>query len=245
VNNERVLYYLHESGLQKTKGEYMRSEGYRTRQSAAQKTRRAKEQAVCLRTLRVQRTEIYASEPTVPRRQCHLCRETWPLRAGFFRYSGRSRKYFLKTCRICYHNVGGTAEERRKQRLHAYDRHVAVKQISLAKAERDAFLQKHRNFPTRSCSRCHETWELLPHRFPKYRLASGCDRYRRTCRFCLRTDARLKERAKVEIDRLRTPMPEPATSMPILVGPGNQPLFSFHDWNLSKETPVIARPDGR
>jgi hypothetical protein len=77
-----------------------------------------------------------------------------------------------------------------------YDRHVVVNQISLAKAERDAFLHQHRNFPTRRCSRCHETWELLSKHFPTYKGTSGGELYRRTCRFCLRADARLKERTK-------------------------------------------------
>src|SRR5437016_2070524 len=144
----------------------------------------------------IRRAEMYAHDSNLLRRKCQLCLQTWPLTDEFFSHSGRGRKYFLKTCRLCYQNLSGTAEVRRKQRLDAYDRHVAVKQISHAKAERDAFLRQHRNFPTRSCFRCHETWELLSKRFPKYKLASGLELYRRTCRFCLRTGARLKERAK-------------------------------------------------
>jgi hypothetical protein len=244
VNNERVLYYLRESGLKKTKGEYMLTESYRRRQSAAQKTRRAKEQAACLRLLRVRRAEMYALDSNLQRRPCHLCRETWPLTDEFFRLSGRGRKYFLKTCRICYHNVSGTAEERRKQRMDAYDRHVAVKQISHARAERDAFLHQHRNFPTRNCFRCHETWELLPKRFPTYKLASGRELYRRTCRFCLRTDARLKERAKLELIRMQTVTIDPEISAPRIVEPGNQVTFSFRQWNPMKE-PAMSQPDGR
>jgi hypothetical protein len=244
VNNERVLYYLRESGLKKTKGEYMLAESYRRRQSVAQKTRRAKEQAACLRLLRVRRAEIYALEPNLQRRQCHLCRETWPLADEFFRHSGRGRKYFLKTCKVCYHNVSGTAEERRQRRMVAYDRHVAVKQISHAKAERDAFLHQHRNFPTRSCSRCHESWELLLKRFPKYKLANGRELYRRICRFCLRTDARLKERAKLELVGMQTATVDPELSAPRIVELANQPTFAFRQWR-PKEEPAISRPDGR
>jgi hypothetical protein len=86
--------------------------------------------------------------------------------------------------------------------MDAYDRHVVVKQIPAAKAERDVFLHQHRNFPTRRCSSCHETWELLPKRFPKYKLASGREHHRKTCRFCLRAAARAKERKKMALDRM-------------------------------------------
>jgi hypothetical protein len=78
----------------------------------------------------------------------------------------------------------------------AYDRSAVVKQIAVAKAERDAFVRQHRNVPTRRCTRCHEVWELLPKRFPTYKWAAGVRLYRKTCRFCLRTAARLKEREK-------------------------------------------------
>jgi hypothetical protein len=234
VNNERVLYYLSEYGLKKTKAEYMRFESYRKRQSAAQKVRRAEEQAAGLRLLRVRRTEVYAGEPNLPRRKCSLCRETWPLTDEFFRQSGGDRKYFLKTCRICYHNVGGTAVERRKQRMDAYDRHVVVRQISLSRAERDAFLREHRNFPTHRCSRCRETWELLPKRFPKYKLASGRELYRRTCRFCLRTDARLKERAKLQLACLQTTVLDPGPSLRNTVEQDSQAQSSARQWPHSE-----------
>jgi IS30 family transposase len=92
VNNERVLYYLRESGLKKTKGEYMLTESYRRRQSAAQKTRRAKEQAACLRLLRVRRAEMYALESDLQRRQCHLCRETSRLAGSVITTSMARRK---------------------------------------------------------------------------------------------------------------------------------------------------------
>jgi hypothetical protein len=220
VNNERVLYYLRECGLAKTKSEYMGFESYRRRQSVAQKIRRAKEQADRLRVLRVRREDLYAREANLPRRKCQLCGNTWPLTDEFFRHSGHGREYFLKICKTCYRNVGGTAAERRKQRLDAYDRHVVVKQISHAIAERDAFLRQHRAFPTRRCSRCHETWELLPQRFPTYKLDSGRELYRRTCRFCLRTDARLKERAKLQLDRMQT-MPDPETNAGRIVEQGS------------------------
>ena len=202
VNNGRVLYYLRELGLQKTKKMYMQFESYRSRQSAAQKTRRAKEQEALRRVLRIRRDEIYACEPDLARRKCAICGETWPLTKQFFRNAGGSAKYFLKRCRFCDRGLGGSAAERCKLRMDAYDRHVIVKQISAAKAERDAFLRKHRNFPTRRCSCCHETWELVPERYPRYRSAAGGELYRRTCRFCLRTSARLKERAKTVADRI-------------------------------------------
>jgi hypothetical protein len=242
VNNERVLYYLRAQGLKKTKSEYMRFESYRKRQSSAQQVRRAKEQASRLRILRVRREELYAREGNLPRRKCDVCRETWPLADEFFRHSGTGRKYFLKTCRNCYRNVSGTAVERQKQRMEAYDRDVIVKQISLAKVERDAFLHQHRNSPTRRCSRCHETWELLLKRFPKYKLPSGRELFRRTCRFCLRTDARFKERAKLELERTQTVKPE--TNARRVVGQGNHAPFSVQQWSLLKGAEVIiSRPD--
>ena len=240
VNNERVLYYLCTHGLNKTKSEYMRFASYRRRQSLAQQTRRAKEQAARLRILRVQRDEQYTRDANLPRRKCCVCRETWPLTEEFFRYSGPGAKYFLKTCRNCYHKVSGTAAERRKQRMEAYDRHIVVKQISLARAERDTFLRQHRNFPMRRCRRCHEDWELLLKRFPKYKLPNGRELYRRTCRFCLRTDARLKQRAKLELDRMQTAIPE--TNARRVVDQGNQAPFLVQQWNLLKETPLISRP---
>ena len=230
VNNERVLYYLGEQGLKKTKQEYMRSESYRKTQSVAQTIRRAKEQAAWLRILMARRTEMYASKSNLPRRKCHLCHETWPLTDEFFRHAGRGSKYFLKTCRICYHNVGGTAEERRQQRMDAYDRQVVTKQISLAKAERDAIFRQHPNFLARRCSRCHEAWELLPKRFPKYKLASGRELYRKTCRFCLRADARLKERAKLELGRLQTTLCYPEPNARSIVEQDSQAPSSAPQW---------------
>ena len=98
---------------------------------------------------------------------------------------------------MCYGSPSDTAAERRKQRGLMYDRDVVVKQINAAKAERDALLHQHRNLPIRRCSRCHEDWELLSTRFPKYKLASGGrEVYRRTRRFCLRASARRREQAK-------------------------------------------------
>lgn len=246
VNNERVLYYLRAYGLNRTKSEYMRFEAYRRRQSLAQKTRRAKEQAARLRILRVRREELYARETDLPRRKCQVCCETWPLTDEFFRYSGRGGTYFLKTCRTCYYNsLCGTAVERRKRRMEAYDRHVMVKQISLAKAERDAFLHQHRNFPTRRCSRCHETWELLLKRFPKYKLASGRELHRRTCRFCLRTDARLKERAKLELARTQMTTFEAETKEQRAGEQDKQVPFSVQQWNLLAKKPAVCHPDRR
>jgi len=196
VNNERVIYYLRELGLQKTKREYVQFESYRRKQSIAQGARRAQEREARRRVLRTQRAELYARESHLPRRKCQVCRETWPLIKEFFPNGGNSAKYFLHTCRLCYSSLRGTATERQQQRALRYDRDVVVNQISAAKAERDAFLRQHWNFPIRRCSRCHEDWELLSKRFPKYRLANGGEVYRRTCRFCLRASARLKERAK-------------------------------------------------
>ena len=196
VNNERVTYYLRELGLQKTAREYMQFESYRRRQRIAQRTRRAKEREAKLRALRTRRAELYARESDLPRRKCQLCRETWPLTEEFFRHAGIGRNYYLNTCRMCDHSLTGTAEERRKQRMLAYDRNVVIMQITVAKVERDSFLHQHPNFRTRRCSRCHELWELLRKRFPTYKGAGG-ELYRRICRFCLRTSERLKERAKM------------------------------------------------
>jgi hypothetical protein len=88
----------------------------------------------------------------------------------------------------------------------AFDRSVVVKQIAVAKAERDVFVRRHRNVPTRRCTRCHEVWELLPKRFPTYERAAGGRLYRKTCRFCLRTAARLKEREKKSLLGVSTAM---------------------------------------
>ncbi len=205
VNNERVIYYLRELGLQKTKREYMQFESSRKKQRIAQRARRAKEREARRRVLRTRRAELYGRESDVTRRKCQVCRETWPLTQVFFPNAGNSAKYFLNTCRMCYRSLSGTAAERQKQRALRYDRHVVVNQISAAKVERDAFLHQHRHFPTRRCSRCHEDWDLLPKRFPKYRLANDGEVYRGTCRFCLRVDARLKERAQKALVRVRLP----------------------------------------
>jgi SLT domain-containing protein len=196
VNNERVIYYLRELGLQKTKSEYVQFASYRRKQSIAQRNRRAKEREARRRVLRTRRAELYACESDQRRRTCQVCRETWPLTEEFFHHAGNSVKYFLNTCRICCHSLKGTAAERRAQRMLAYDRQVVVKEISAAKAERDAFLNQHRTFPTLKCSRCHEVWELLAKRFPKYKPANGGELYRRICRFCLRASERLKERER-------------------------------------------------
>jgi hypothetical protein len=128
----------------------------------------------------------------------------WPLTEEFFHHSGGSGKYFLNSCRICHHNASGTAAERRAQRMELYDRQVAVKQISRARADRDAFLRQQRNFPTQRCSHCHETWELLPQRYPKYKRPGGGELYRKTCRFCVRAVERIKERAKTTLNRVST-----------------------------------------
>lgn len=205
VNNERVTYYLRELGLQKTRREYMEFESYRKKQRIAQSARRANEREARRRVLRTRRSELYGRESDLPRRKCQGCRETWPLTQEFFPNAGNSTKYFLNTCRMCYRRLSDTAAERRKQRALMYDRDVVVKQTSAAKAERDALLHQHRNFPIRRCSRCHEDWELLSTRFPKYKLASGREVYRRTCRFCLRASARLTERATKALVRVRLP----------------------------------------
>jgi hypothetical protein len=116
---------------------------------------------------------MYTCETGLPRRECEVCAETWPLTKEFFSKAGNSPKYFLHACRLCCHHRSGTTAERRKQRFLTYDRNVVTKQMSAAKAERDAFIHRHRNFPTRRCSRCHEVWELLPKRFPVYKTAGG------------------------------------------------------------------------
>jgi hypothetical protein len=196
VNSERAIYYLRELGLQKTKREYMQFESYRRRQSTAQGARRTREREDRRRVLRTRRTQLYARDSDVPRRKCQVCRETWPLTKEFFPNAGNRAEYFLRTCRICYSSLSGPAAERQEQRRLRYNRDVVVKQISAARAERDAFLRQHGSFPTRNCFRCHEVWELLSKRFLTYKSASGGELYRRTCRFCLRAGARLKERAK-------------------------------------------------
>ena len=202
VNNYRVLRYRRESGLQPTKTEFIQFESHRRKQSAAQRARRAKERKIRRRALRSRRAEIYASaEPS--RRKCQVCLEIWPLTEEFFRHAGGSGKYYLNTCKLCHHGSANTAEQRRVQRLAAYDRQVAVTQISHARCERETFLRGHQNFPTRRCSRCHETWELLSVRYPKYKTAGGGERYRKTCRFCLRAAERLKHRAKKALSRVR------------------------------------------
>jgi hypothetical protein len=50
--------------------------------------------------------------------------------------------------------------------------------------------------------RCHETWELLPSRYPKYKGASG-EVYSKTCRFCLRSAERTRSRADTALGRAR------------------------------------------
>jgi hypothetical protein len=202
VNNDRVIRYRRESGLQPAKSEYMQFESYRRKQSAAQRARRAKERQARHQAMRARRAEIYGREPDLPKRKCQVCHEMWPLTEEFFYQAGSSGKYYLNSCKICHHNASGTAEDRRAQRMELYDRQVAVKQISRAKAERDAFLREHRNFPTQRCSHCHETWELLPQRYPKYKLPGGRELYGKTCRFCVRTAERIKERAKTALNRV-------------------------------------------
>jgi hypothetical protein len=79
VNNERVIYYLRELGLQKTRTAYMQLASYRKRQSIAQRNRRLKEREARHRILRTRRAELYARELCLPRRKCQAGRETWPL----------------------------------------------------------------------------------------------------------------------------------------------------------------------
>jgi len=224
VNNERVTYYLRELGLQKTRREYMQFESYRRKQSIAQGARRTKEREARRRVQRTRRAELCARESDLPRRKCQVCHETWPLTRDFFPSAGSSAKYFLKTCRMCYKSPTGTAAERQKQRRLRYDRNVVVKQVSAAKGERDAFLRQHRNFPTRRCSRCHEDWELLSTRFPKYKLPSGREVHRKICRFCVRASARLRERAERALVRVRLPR---KTATP-LAPTGPQALRASH-----------------
>jgi DNA-binding transcriptional MerR regulator len=199
TNNYRVLHYRRRFGLQPPKSDCLQFESYRKKQSTAQRARRTKEREARLQALRRRRAELYATEPDLKRRKCHACLETWPLTQDFFcsaGSAGNSKRYYLNTCKICYRNPSGkTVEERRSERMELYDRNVAVKQISHARCERDAFLREHRNFPTRRCSRCYETWELVPARFPVYNGAGG-QLYRKTCRFCLRAAERLRDRAK-------------------------------------------------
>jgi hypothetical protein len=54
------------------------------------------------------------------------------------------------------------------------------------------------------CSHCHEIWELLPTRFPKYKRKGGSELYRKTCRFCVREVERLTERARTALKRAST-----------------------------------------
>jgi hypothetical protein len=198
ANSERVIYYLRQMGLQKTRREYMQVESYRRKQRVAQKTRRAKERELRRQELRTYRGELYSRESDISRRKCQACGETWPLREEFFHTAGNT-KYLLYTCRLCDHSLSGTAEERREHRALKYDRHVVLQQIAAAKVERDASLRQHRNLPTRRCARCREVWELLPRRYPRYKASSGRELYRKTCRFCLRLSERLKERARKAI----------------------------------------------
>jgi hypothetical protein len=202
VNNDRVIRYRRESGLQPAKGEYMQFESYRKKQSAAQRARRAKERQARHQAMRAQRAQIYGRQPDLPKRKCQVCHEMWPLTEEFFYQAGSSGKYYLNSCKICHHNASGTAEDRRVQRMERYDRQVAVKQISRAKAERDAFLCQQKNFPTQRCARCHETWELLPGRYPTYKRPGGTELYRKTCRFCVRAVERIRERAKTTLNRV-------------------------------------------
>jgi hypothetical protein len=204
VNSDRVIRYRRESGLQPPKSECMRSESYRRKQSAAQKARRTKERQARRQALRARRADLYGREPELLRRKCQSCHEIWPLTKEFFHHAGGIGKYFLNSCRICSHNASGTAEERRAQRMELFDRQVAVIQISRAKVERDMLLRRKRNFPTQRCRRCHETWELLPQRYAKYKGSGGNELYRKTCRFCIRADARLRERANMHLNRVST-----------------------------------------
>src|SRR5260370_38210337 len=93
----------------------MQFESYRRRQSVAQQTRRAKERETKLRFLRTRRAELYAHEPDLPRRKCHVCHETWPLTREFFPNAGNIVNYFLNTCRLCDHGRPGTAAASRTQ----------------------------------------------------------------------------------------------------------------------------------
>ena len=183
----------------------MRFQSYRSRQSIIQRRRRASEHATLLGVLKAKRTELYAERPDLVRKNCRCCRETWPLTKDFFRNAGIGGEYFLNTCKMCYRDLSGTSADRRKQRRDEYDRFVRVKQISAARDERDAFLGQHPTFPTRRCSCCREMWELQLSRFPKYKSAKGSEHYRKTCRFCLRAAARLKERTQLPPDHIPAP----------------------------------------
>ena len=203
VNSDRVFRCRRKLDVQPTKNECAQFESYRRKQCASQRARRAKERKIRRQAFRGRRTQVYASQADSLRRQCQVCLETWPLTEEFFHNAGCGGKYFLKTCRLCSHAAPTeTAEERRLRRMAAYDRHVAVTQISHARCERDAFLREHRNFPNRRCVRCHETWELLPSRYPKYKGASG-EVYSKTCRFCLRSAERTRSRADTALGRAR------------------------------------------
>ena len=201
VNSDRVFRCRQKLGLQPTRNDCMQFESYRRKRCASQRARRARESQNRRQVLRSRRTQIYASEADFSRRKCQACLETWPLTEEFFHHSGTGRRYFLKACRLCSHAVPlNSAEERRVQRMAAYDRQVAVTQISHARCERDALLRKHRAFPTRRCSCCHETWELLAVRYPKYKGVCG-ELYRKTCRFCLRAAERTTDRANNALRR--------------------------------------------
>jgi|SRR5581483_9558189 len=205
VTSDRVFRYRRKLGVQPTKNECAQFESYRRKQCASQRARRANECKIRRQAFRSRRIQIYGSEAEFLRRKCQICLETWPLTEEFFHHAGRGGKYFLKTCRLCSHAVpANAAEERCAQRMAAYDRHVAVTQISHARCERDAFLREHRHFPTRRCARCKETWELLPARYPKYKGAAG-ELYRKTCRFCLRAAERRRDRADTALRRARSP----------------------------------------
>jgi hypothetical protein len=78
-------------------------------------------------------------------------------------------------------------------------------------------------------------------RFPKYKLPSGRELHRRTCRFCLRTDARFKERAKLELERMQTGIPDKNAHR--VTGQGDQAPFSVRPWKLLKETSAMSRLD--
>lgn len=208
VNSFRVLYYRRQSGQRPTKAECLRFESYRYKQRGVQRKRRENESKIRRQALRRRRAELYLAEVGLSRRKCQVCGEIWPLTKDFFRNAGSNEKYYLQTCKLCLRAATSkTAEERRIQRMEEYDHHITARQIIHATCERDAFLRNHRNFPTRRCCRCHETWELLPIRYPKYRGADGAELYRKTCRFCIRKAERLKERERNVFRRMRLSMP--------------------------------------
>ena len=189
-------------GLQPTRIERRQFEAYRKKQCASQRTRRAEDRKTRRQALRKRRLEIYASEVDLSRRKCQVCLEIWPLTEEFFQHAGEDRKYYLNTCKPChYAATANTAQGRRAHRAEVYDRQVVISQISHARCERDLFLRNYRDFPTQRGSRCHETWELLPTRYSKYRGAGDVELYRKTCRFCLRTAARIKDRARKSFNR--------------------------------------------